>query len=221
MARFAPRFLAVIATCLLSVFARADFVTYTYSTMPGTAVANPRTQTASLLSDAGPGSAVNFTGETNVLAAGNSDIVLAGLTTTSNASPKSPATFTNQYWTVDLLITDNASGKSSNFAFAGLLTGQLSSMSSTFTNTFLGMQPLTATIGSNVYTVTLASFSPPGPPTSANRGSISADVTVTPGSGQTIQGGASTPEPSTMVLAGLAVVGFVARWRRRLAALVS
>jgi hypothetical protein len=206
MARFAPRLAVALAgVCCLASPARADFVTWSYSTLP----ANP-----SVTSNSGASSAVNFYGENNVLVAGNSNIVLAGLTTTSSANPKSPALFTNRFWAVDLQITDTASGNTFDFLFGGKLNGQLSSASSTFTNTFIGMMTESATIGNNVYTVTLTDFSPPGPPSASNRGSIGAYVSVVQGSGGTIQGDRA-PEPSTLVLAGLGLAGLgAARWRR-------
>jgi hypothetical protein len=210
MGRLAPRLAVLAAVCVLAAPARADFVAYTYSTTPAA---------PSIASNTSPGSTLNFTGETNVLATGNSDIVLAGLTTTSNASPNSPATFTNKFWAVDLQITDTASGNSYDFLFGGRVSGQLTTMSSTFTDTFIGMQSMTAALGSNIYTVSLVSFSPPGPPTSTNSGSIGAYISVTSGV-VTVQGGSSAPEPSTLLLAGLGLAGFVAaHWRRRLAAM--
>ena len=209
--RFAPRLaVAVAAVCFLTAPVRADFVRYSYSSIPAA---------PSVTSNSSSSSAVNFTGENNVLAFGNSDIILAGLTTTSTASPTSPATFTKRFWAVDLEITDYTSGDSYDFLFGGRLTGQLSKASSTFTNTFIGLTTETATIGNNVYTVTLTTFSPPGPPTASNTGSIGAYVSVVQGVGGTTQGGDTAPEPSTLVLAGLGLAGFAAaRWRRRQAA---
>jgi hypothetical protein len=210
MGRFAPRLaVAVGAVCFLAAPLRADFVRYSYSSIPAA---------PSVTSNSSSSSAVNFNGENNVLAFGNSDIVLAGLTTTSTASPTNPATFTNRFWAVDLEITDYTSGDSYNFLFGGQLNGQLSNASSTFTNTFIGLTSESATIGNNVFTVTLTTFSPPGPPTASNTGSIGAYVSVVQKAGGTIQGD-TAPEPSTLVLAGLGLAGFaVARWRRRQAA---
>jgi hypothetical protein len=208
MGRLAPRLaVAVAAVCFLTVPARADFVRWDYTTTPAN---------TSVASNGGSGSTANFIGDTNVLAVGNSNIVLAALTTTSSASPTSPATFTSKFWAVDLTITDFSSGATYDFLFGGRLTGSVSSSSSYFTNTFIGQSSITAQIGANNYTVSLVSFTPPGPPSASNRGAISAYVSIAPASGTGTIQSTGSPEPSTMVLAGVGIVGFVAsRYRRR------
>lgn len=208
MVRNAPRLaVAVAIVCFLTVPARADFVRWSYTTTPAN---------ANVASNGGSSSTVNFIGDTNVTAVGDSDIVLAALTTTSSANPNNPATFTSKFWAVDLTLTDYTSGQSYDFLFGGRLSGMLSSSSSYFTTTFIGQASITAQIGANNYTVTLVSFSPPGPPSASNKGAISAHVNVSPASGSGTISSTGSPEPSTMILAGLGLVGFVAtQYRRR------
>ncbi len=219
MSRTAPRLaLAVVIVCLLSVPARADFVTWSYTTTPaqaqftadGSSVPTPTPWVPYV-----PKPTLNFIGEKSTIAVGDSNIVLADLTTT-NTLPN-VVTWTNRLWSVDLTLTDTASGNSYDFIFGGRINGSLSNSNSTFTNTFVGATTLTEQIGSNDYTVTLTTFSPPGPPSASNRGAISAFVSVSPASGGTgTISSIGTPEPSTMILAGLGLVGVVAtRFRRR------
>jgi hypothetical protein len=98
--------------------------------------------------------------------------------------------------------------------FTGKLGGSFSANNANVTDQFTGKTSYTWTApNGNTYSVTLNNFTPPGPPTASNAGSISAHVTVTPGGG-TISGGA--PEPSTLVLSclGLGFAG-LRSWRKR------
>ena len=70
----------------------------------------------------------------------------------------------------------------------------------------------TLPLGDNNYTVTIRSYSPPGPPSASNYGSIAAHVDVT----TLTPGQFNTPEPSTMVLSCLGLSFFgAASWRKR------
>src|SRR5262249_59978543 len=82
----------------------------------------------------------------------------------------------------------------------------------------------TVTLGNDTYTVTMSGSSPPGPPGSANPGSISAhvDVAAGPNGGGGGGGGGGgppvnpAPEPSTLALSGLGLSCLgIASWRKR------
>jgi hypothetical protein len=99
--------------------------------------------------------------------------------------------------------------------FTGKLGGTFSANNSNVTNKFTGATTLSWTDPKtgDTFMASLNSYTPPGPPSASNAGSISAHVSVTPGTGHT-SGGA--PEPSTLVLSclGLGFAGF-STWRKR------
>jgi hypothetical protein len=169
---------------------------------------------------------VTFTNEPGHSATNSSDVVVTNLRVSSTAPSGTPDTLnTSGAYSIAFQLQDTASGAvSSALMLNGKLGGTFSGANSNVTNTFLP-----ATLGSgwtssgstytwtapngNTYTVSLTGYTPPGPPTAANSGSISAHIDVsTGGSGHP----ASTPEPSTLVLSclGLAFAG-AASWRKR------
>lgn len=171
---------------------------------------------------------VTFTNEPTKGATNSSDIVVTNLRDSSTASSDHPDTITNGAWKVGLQLTDTATGLSKTMMFTGTLGGSFSSGNSNVTDTFTGQttQTWTATgknsagqTVTNTYTVSLTGYTPPGPPSAANAGSISAHVNVTTnttGGGGGVIGGGSAPEPSTLVLSclGLAFAG-ASSWRKR------
>ena len=163
------------------------------------------------------GGTVAFTNEPTKNATNSSDVVVSNLRVSSTAPATSPDTLnTSGAWHVGLTLTDTASGASTTMGFSGKLGGTFSANNSNVTNTFTGTTTYNWTAPSgNVYTVTLNGYTPPGPPTASNAGSISAHVAVTPvnpGGG----GISGVPEPSTFVLSclGLGFAG-LASWRKR------
>jgi hypothetical protein len=175
------------------------------------------TPTQSFVQADSPGTGtVTFTNEPTKGASNSSDVVITNLRVSSTAPSGSPDTLnSNGAWKVGLTLTDSGSGNSTTMLFTGKLGGTFSANNSNVTNKFTGATSLTWTDpkSGDTFAVSLASYTPPGPPTASNAGSISAHVTVTPGSGHT-SGGA--PEPSTLVLSclGLGFAGF-STWRKR------
>jgi hypothetical protein len=183
--------------------ARADPIQWNYNWEPTTAVVKadkPGTGTIQLF-DEKAGSA-----------AGNSDTVATNLTTLGTADSKKPDTFTNAAYGLVLTLTDEASGKSGTLTFKGLLNGTVSAKSAHIGNTFIVPTTQTLLLGQDLYTVTITSYAPPGPPTASKQGAISASVSVQP---NTVVG--DTPEPATLTLAGLGAcgAGLGCWWRRR------
>jgi hypothetical protein len=162
------------------------------------------------------GGTVSFTNEPTKAATNSSDVVVTNLRVSSTAPASSPDTLTTSgAWKVSLTLTDTASGASTTMYFGGKLSGTFSQFNSNVTNTFTGQQTYTWTApDGNKYTVSLNGYTPPGPPTASNAGSISAFVQVTPATGP--HTGGSAPEPSTLVLSclGLSFAG-LASWRKR------
>ncbi len=164
---------------------------------------------------------VTFTNGLTQSASGNSDVVVTNLRTSSTAPVSSPDTLnTNGAYSVSMTVTDAPSGQSATLTFTGKLGGNFSSVNSNVTNTFTGQTTDSVILGDNTYTVAMTGYTPPGPPTANNAGSISAHVTVASNLGNGT--GASTPEPSTLVLSclGLSLAGAVS-WRKRRRTLAS
>jgi hypothetical protein len=162
---------------------------------------------------------VTLTNEPGATAAGSSDIVATNLKVFSSADASSPDHLSPTPYTLTLSLTDTASHASTTMTFHGMLSGTFSAGSAHILNSFTGATMLTAVLGGNTYAVNLGAYSPPGPPSASNSGSISAHVTVTPAGNHGGHGGpppSTTPEPATAIMAGLGL-GFVglASWRKR------
>jgi hypothetical protein len=139
------------------------------------------------------------------------------LRVSSTAAGTSPDTISNGSYKIAFTLTDQASGNSSpTMWITGNLGGAFSSANSNVSNTFTGQTSYSWTDPKNgdQFTATLTGYTPPGPPTASNAGSISAHVTVVPGNGSGTT--ASTPEPSSLILSflGLTFAG-AASWRKR------
>jgi hypothetical protein len=212
-------FSAVLATVTFAVsHAKADFVPWTY---------NWARSPISLAADTPGTGGLTLTDQPLGHAIGSSDIVATNIRTFSSATRTSPDKFSNRGYTLTLFLQDDKSGASKALTFSGFFSGALSSNSANLLNTFTGAVSQTAALGGHTYTVTIGSYAPPGPPTAANAGSISAHVSVdqfTPGGtgGGGGGGGGGThenPEPSTLLLAGtgLSFLGAAGwrKWKRR------
>jgi hypothetical protein len=113
-------------------------------------------------------------------------------------------------------MVENGTPYSANHAFSGKLSNTFSAESANVKNVFdagAGSH-FVFTLGSYDFTVDLNAYTPPGPPNQVQTGSISAHVEVTVhDDGGTIT---ETPEPSSMVLGGLALTCLGgAAWRKR------
>jgi hypothetical protein len=158
---------------------------------------------------------VAFTNEPNGFATGNSDVVATNLKVFSSATSANADVFGptgGKYsLTLTLTLTDLESRKVGALTFTGQLQGQFSKDEANVTNHFTGPRTEFLRLGTTLITVTMVSYSPPGPPSQANAGSITAHVTVSP----LIQGG-GTPEPSSLLLGCVALTGVGgAVWRAR------
>jgi hypothetical protein len=165
------------------------------------------------------------------VASGNSGIIIYNLTTASTATAESPDSFSSVPFSLavtltDIMATGSASGgkktsdivgftglfSASNVTTKSLLPGATTWTSALTTDVTLGADD----VGWRKYTVTLFSFTPPGQPGGAP-GSIQAIVEITPtdgpgGSGE--EPPTATPEPASLVLAGLGLPLIVLARRR-------
>ncbi len=159
------------------------------------------------------GSSVTLSNEPAHIAEGNSNTVTTNLKVISSTDPNHADTFSlsgGKYsLTVDLV--DSATHATGSLTFNGQLQGTISQYNANVTNTFLSPATQTITLGDTVFTVTMDSYTPPGPPSQGNLGSIGAYIQVAPKVHIT-----STPEPGSITLAslGVALAGLGA-WRGR------
>jgi hypothetical protein len=220
---------AALATLLLAgTSVHADSIPWGYSA----------TSPPAIMATTSPQSQINFTGSSGV-ASGNSGIIIYNLTTSSGATDSAPDSFVNVPFNLAVSLTDiKATSSSSSGAnatgvvnFAGLFNATNVTTKSLLPgiNTWTQVPGNTSSISASVvlgaddtgwstYTVTLTSFTSPGQPGGAP-GSIQATVEITPadgppgGSGETGPPD-STPEPTSLVLAGLGLPVVVLLRRR-------
>ncbi len=131
----------------------------------------------------------------------NTDIVATNIRTESTATAASPDRFTNAPFLLSLSISDTQSGELATLQFHGVFNGRLTAQSAQVRPS-LDTEDIeqSVTLGHYVYTVTMTSIVPPGPPTSTNKGSIGARATVTVRDLVT-----AVPEPGTLLSGALGV----------------
>jgi hypothetical protein len=180
--------------------ARASFIQWSYNWTASSPFVSATTGTGRIYTS----------NESLAHAQGSTDIVVTDLRTASTSPGAHPDVFTNAAFSSTLTIMDGRSGKSSSaVTFAGVFNGTLSAGGSAVDFTLTSAKTQTLLLGKELYTITLGHYSPPGPPSAQNSGSISAHVSVKDASPQ------HAPEPSTALLAclGGSFLG-LASWRR-------
>ncbi len=144
--------------------------------------------------------AITVTGASPGVALGSSYIVAANLTTFNFALNPDGALyrFTNSPYNLSVTLTDDDSKVSKSLTFSAVFNGTMTASSANVRTTFTSPLRGFAVLGRNIYTVTIASYTPPGPPSSTNDGTIGAFVSVNP---------VSAPEPSGLMLAWMGLAG--------------
>ena len=150
--------------------------------------------------------AITITGGTPGVAHGNADIVAVNLTAFafSPTPDGKPYHFTNAPYQLSVTLTDVDSKASGTLTFSGVFNGTFTDSSVHLHNRFTSPKKQWLTLGNNVYTVKLTSFTQPGPPTAGGDGNISALVSVHP-----------APEPSSLFLSATGVFALSLIWLRR------
>jgi hypothetical protein len=173
-------------------------------------------------------SSIQFKGSSSV-ATGNSGIIIYNLTTSSSQDPATPDSFANVAFGLGVTLTDIKATSSAlptavasgSVSFAGLFNATNVSKSSLLPGSNSWTSPTTAApliLGSDdtgwrSYSVQVVSFTPPGQPGGAP-GSIEAVVTVSPSDGTGTGIPPTAPEPTSLVLAGLALPALLMARRR-------
>jgi hypothetical protein len=155
---------------------------------------------------------ITLSNEPSHVAVDNSQVVATNLKVFSEADP-----LKGQYdvfgvndgkYTLTLNLKDIQSGHTGQLIFTGQLQGKFSSLNANVTNTYFAPQSQTIDLGNTHFTVTMNAYTPPGPPSQGNLGSMGAYVEV-----RHIR---ETPEPTTLALAGFGAAALgLAAWRRR------
>jgi hypothetical protein len=193
----------VVAWALLAPYsARADLIHWSY---------NWSASPADIHADAPGTGYITLTNESNQKVAGDSDIVATNLQVHSTATIDHPDFFTAKPYTLTLALTDQASNQSGTLTFTGQLTGTATAGNSLIGNAFTGMTTQQLVLGNDRYTVTISSYTPPGPPGTVNSGSIGAHANVTVE--QIIH---TLPEPSSLVSCAFGSLLLLLRCRRAL-----
>jgi hypothetical protein len=211
MKRFLHLFACSAVLLVAGANARADKVPWTYSW---------QRDPISIAADAPGSGGVSLTSEAlPKQAAGSSDIVATNLRIFSSSTADNPDKLsTNGFFKLTLTITDNTSGDSGTATFSGKLSGTFSAGSSNITAVFDSPTAQILNLGKQDYAITIGPYSPPGPPSASNAGSIAAHVDLKDGGGIITN---DAPEPSSIVLGclGLTFLGGAAG-RKRLMALL-
>jgi hypothetical protein len=204
-AGFAVALLLLGDTCV-----RADSIPWGYNWQPST---------TKLTANAGGSGYLSLTDEPANSATGSSNTIVTNIHAVSTAPTGTPDTFNHAAISFAMQLTDSASKQSTTVTFSGYFSGTLTANSSNVMLTITSPKTDTVTLGGNTYTVALGSYTPPGPSGAVNAGSLNAFVSVTAGSsggGHTSGSGGTVPEPSSVLLAGLALpyLGWFG-WRKR------
>jgi hypothetical protein len=189
---------------LTGASARADLIVWAYNWEPGT---------TKVAADGSGTGYVALTDEPSKAASGSSNTIVTNLRAFSTATEAKPDTFIHAPVTFTLHLVDTASNQTGSVTFSGFLSGTLTANSANIKSTFTSPTTERVNLGGNQYTVTLGTYTPPGPPGVSNAGSLNAFVTVVPGGNGHIS---SAPEPSALLLASLALPGIgLSGWLRR------
>lgn len=162
------------------------------------------TGTASVTSDSGLSTVTFGLGADTGAFCGNggTDVVLANLDVSSTATGDDPFTGSSGAYTLNVNLTDDASGQSGILTFTGTLSGSVRPNASNLNNVFDAPETQTITLGGTPYIVTIGPYTPPGPPNSARKGAIAAHVVC-------------VPEPGSLALLGVGLLPMMGLARRR------
>jgi hypothetical protein len=190
---------AFILVLCAALDAHAAFIPWSYNWSPGSAFVSATTGTGR----------IDTSNEPLGHAVGTTDVVITNLKTESSSPRSNPDVYSNAPFSASMTIVDGLNGLHATVSFAGVFNGKISSGSSDVEFRLTSPRTETVVLGNDMYTITFNRYSPPGPPSAVNTGSMSAHVKVTSAAA------ASAPEPSSALLAclGATFLG-LASWRR-------
>lgn len=208
MRKFLVSLCAVAGTLLAGSAAQATSISWDYSADTTTIFSGP-SQTSS----------ITFAGQSGTITAegGSSGAIIYNLTSASTATTSAADSFSNVPFTLSLHVTDKTSGVSGTFTFNGSFNATNVTASSLLPGpvTVGASDPQFVQLGALFYTATVLPVVPPGQPGGAP-GAIAVVVSVSPNQpGGTGQPPPQAPEPTSLVLAGLAVPALLMARRRR------
>jgi hypothetical protein len=184
---------------------RADFIPWSY---------NWEANATKIAADGGGSGFLTLTDQPSQPASGPSNTLTTDVTKLqafSTATTSNPDTFTHADYSFTLHLQDTASKAMGDLKFTGFFSGTLSANSADIKLNSTSPTTQHITLGGNVFTVSLGTFSPPGAPGSPNAGSLQAVVSVAASDPTS-----STPEPASLLLAGLALPCLgLTTWRQR------
>jgi hypothetical protein len=184
--------------------ARADYL-YHWSITPNSGVITSAGNTGSVTVTVAPDPVTPVSGDTSFLA--------ATIGVTHSPNPTSATDSYNLTYQLQMTVTDTSTNKTSNpITFDASLNGTVTASTSNLTNTFVDPSQY-VTVSGQKYTVTLTPTLIASVPLLSNAPAAEINASVTVGTATV----ASTPEPSTLVLAGVAssLFGFTRLWRAR------
>jgi hypothetical protein len=171
--------------------------------------------TPSVVSDSGQ-SQVLLNIPAPVTGQNNATVVAPTMTVQSPVPDSHPDTFTHKDYHLSMALTDTASGASTTVNMTGYIQGTASQNSQNLQNVLTGVTTFpNIGLGSNVYNVDVLGGNTPAPtpvgscPPPAPQLAAAA---VAPQAGTQPQ---PTPEPPSLVLAGLGIAGLMG-WKRRI-----
>jgi hypothetical protein len=159
----------IALTLLLStnVLVRADLLSWTYNWEPGS---------TNIPADGGGSGWIALTDEPSKSATDSSNTVVTNIRAFSSAPQSAPDQFNHAGYTFTLSLQDNASQASGGLSFSGFFSGSLTATNANIKNTFTSPTTQTLTVSGNTYTVTMGTYTPPGPPGAVNAGNLNALV---------------------------------------------
>lgn len=189
---------AAAAALCFTATAQASPISYSYSDAAGSQIVHPNNPHTN--------GGIAFVGQSGVGNGGNTGALGNLLAAIPSNFLGNVGNFNNVSYTTGITITDSsAPGSPHTFSFNGLLNGTLNMSTNTLTNSWVGGNQQSFQIGANLYTVTINNLALP---TLFSPGALTYNINAVPV--------AQTPEPSTLLLAGLGAtcLGFFS-WRRR------